>query len=37
MEVGMKYEVLAPTVEHGEEANFRPEMFGISRNGTQGL
>src|ERR1700676_1808609 len=37
MQVGMKEEILSPTVEHGEEADFGAEMFGIGSDGRQGF
>src|ERR1039458_1229294 len=37
MQVGMKEEILSPTVEHGEEADLGAEMFGIGSDGRQGL
>jgi hypothetical protein len=37
MQVGMKEEILSPTVEHGEEADLGAEMFGIGSDGGQGL
>jgi hypothetical protein len=37
MQVGMKLEVLSPTVQDGKEADFRPEVFGVRRNGLQRL
>src|SRR2546427_10815375 len=37
MEVGMKMQVLSPTMEYGKEADFRSQMFGIASNGGQGL
>ena len=37
MQVGMKEEILSPTVEHGEEADLGTEMFGIGSDGGQGL
>src|SRR5580693_4191993 len=33
----MKHQVLSPTVQHGEEANFGAEMFGVGGNGAQGF
>src|SRR5258708_11992626 len=36
MQVGMKEEILSPTVEHGEEADLGAEMFGIGRGGGEG-
>jgi hypothetical protein len=33
----MMQQVLTPTVEYGEEANFRAQMFGIGGNRAQGL
>ena len=37
MQVGMKEEILSPTVEHGKEADLGTEMFGIGSDGGQGL
>ena len=37
MQVGMKHQVLSPTMEHGKEADLGAEMFGIGRDGGQGL
>ena len=37
MQVGMKEEILSPTVEHGKEADLGAEMFGIGSDGGQGL
>jgi hypothetical protein len=37
MEVGMKKQVLPPTMQHGEEADLGAEMFGIGSNGAQGF
>src|SRR6266404_848246 len=37
MQVGMKEEILSPTVEHGEEADLGAEMLGIGSDGGQGL
>ena len=34
MKVRMEKQVLSPTVQHGEKADFRPEVFGISGDGT---
>jgi hypothetical protein len=31
----MKYQALTPTVEHGEEADFRSEMLGVGGNDFQ--
>ena len=33
----MKHQVLSPGMEHGEEANFGAEMFGVGGNGAQGV
>ena len=35
MEVRVELEVLPPTVQDGKEADLRPEMFRIRRNGSQ--
>ena len=32
MEVGMMQQILSPSVEYGEETNFRTQMFGIGGN-----
>jgi hypothetical protein len=37
MEVGMKKQVLSPTMEYGKEADFSSQMFGIGSDGGQGL
>jgi hypothetical protein len=37
MQVGMMEQVLTPGVEHGEKANLRTQMLGISGDGEQGL
>ena len=37
MQVGMKEEILSPTVEHGEEADLGAQMLGIGSDGGQGL
>ena len=37
MQVGMKEEILSPTVEHGEEADLGAQMLGIGSDGRQGL
>jgi hypothetical protein len=37
MQVGVKEEILSPTVEHGEEADFGAEMIGIGSDGRQGF
>src|SRR5260370_2054586 len=37
MQVGMKEEILSPTVEHGKEADLSTEMLGIGSDGGQGL
>src|SRR5207249_10926977 len=37
MEVGMKKQVLSPTMEYGKEADFSSQMVGIGSNGSQGL
>ena len=33
MEMGMKKQVLSPTVQYGEEADLGDQMFGIGGNG----
>lgn len=33
MEMGMKKQVLSPTVQYGEEADLGAQMFGIGGNG----
>jgi hypothetical protein len=37
MQVGMMEQILPPSVQHGEKADLRPQAFGISRDGGQGL
>ena len=37
MQVGMKEEILSPTVEHGEEADLGAQMLGIGSDGGQSL
>ena len=37
MQVGVKEEILSPTVEHGEEADLGAQMFGIGSDGGEGL
>src|SRR6516165_12344675 len=37
MEVGMKKQVLSPTMEYGEEADLSSQMFGIGSDSGQGL
>jgi hypothetical protein len=37
MQVGMMQQILAPSVQHGEEANLRAQVFGIGGDGAQGL
>ena len=37
MQVGMKEQILSPTVQHGEEADLGAQMFGIGSDGGQGL
>jgi hypothetical protein len=37
MEVGMKKQVVSPTMEYGEEADLSSQMFGIGCDGGQGL
>src|SRR5207302_9947783 len=37
MEMGMKHQVLSPTVEYGKEADLGSQMFGIGADGGQGL
>ena len=37
MEVGMKNQVLSPTMEYRKEADFSSQMFGIGSDGSQGL
>jgi hypothetical protein len=37
MEMGMKQQVLSPTMEYGKEADFSSQMFGIGCDGGQGL
>src|SRR5437879_12026143 len=37
MEVGMKKQGLAPTMEYGKEADFSSQMFRIGSDGSQGL
>ena len=37
MQVGMKEEILSPSVEHGEEADLGAQMLGIGSDGGQGL
>ena len=37
MEMGMKKQVLSPTVQYGEEADLGAQMFGIGRDGRQRL
>ena len=37
MDMRMEMEVLAPGVEHGQEADCRPQMFGVCGNREQGL
>jgi len=37
MEVGMKKQVLSPTMEYRKEAEFGSQMFGIGSDGGQGL
>jgi hypothetical protein len=37
MQVGMKHQILSPTMQDGEEADLRTEMLGISGNGLQGF
>ena len=32
MQVGMMQQILTPSVEHGEEANSRAQVFGVSRD-----
>jgi len=37
VKVGMKKQVLSPTMEYGKEADFRSQMFGIGSDGGQGF
>src|SRR5881227_2209699 len=37
VQVGMKVKVLAPGMEHGKEADFHAQMFGVAGNGEQGF
>src|SRR5438309_9390289 len=37
MEVGMKHQVLSPTMEYSKEADFRSQMFRIGSDGSQGF
>ena len=37
MQVGMKEQILSPTVEHGKEADLGTEMFGIGSDGGKGF
>ena len=37
MEVGMKKQVLSPTMEYSEKADLGSQMFGIASDGGQGL
>ena len=37
MQVGMKEQILSPTVEHSEEADLGAQMLGIGSDGGQGL
>jgi hypothetical protein len=37
MEMGMKRQVLAPTMEYSEKADFSSQMFGIGSDGAQGI
>ena len=37
MKMGMKQQVLSPTMEYGKEADFSSQMLGIGSDGRQGL
>ena len=37
MKMGMKQQVLSPTMEYGKEADFGSQMLGIGSDGGQGL
>ena len=37
MEMGMKQQVLSPTMEYSEKADLGSQMFGIGSDGGQGL